>query len=101
MDVNRMPEAQRLANLLEAFSASSDEIVRRRDLWSLQRRWRDAFAPSGQSWSGDLGALDWHIFSYGLAPSFIQGHAATQAYESLQGNEMFVAVSLDRGPAFR
>ena len=93
-------QAERLGSLLEQLHGNPTEIFRKRDLWSLQSQWRQAFAPTQRTWGGDLGTLDWHIFSYDYA-THVEGQAALDAYDALTDQEMFAAVSLDKGPAFR
>jgi hypothetical protein len=93
-------EANELADLLEQLGGAPEEVFRQSELWKLQRDWRAAFAPSQKSWSGDLGKVDWHIFSYGVV-SALERELAIDAYEAQPREELIVAVTLDRGPAFR
>lgn len=87
-----------LAGFVALLRGVCSPIAGQRELWSLQRRWRLAFASEQSSWSESLRDFDWHVFSYGYQPHR-SGVAAIALYESIPRTAMILAESLSCGPA--
>jgi hypothetical protein len=85
-----------LEEALAEWGAEILEVHADRNLWTLQREWRKAFAPGV---SGKSLQFYWHVFS-GRSTPHLEGANAVASYEArLAWHSAFVVEELMRGPA--
>jgi hypothetical protein len=91
-----------LTQALRSLGAEIEERVSKRELWTLHRAWRLAFAPQVSRWHGSLSEREWEAFE--REDTFaLSGARALDAYEAAANDShaVLAAESLAHGPLLR